>query len=125
MANNFRQFQASINRFIKSTVPLDLAKTRKAVSLSLLGKIISKTPVDTGRLRNSWFLSDGVPHQGIGSAGTTPNVNITATFSNPFEASWIVNNLPYATRIEFGHSTVKAPAGMVRVSIAELQAELR
>ncbi len=119
----FLQFKLDLNKFTDKTVPEAVAAVRGKISLDLLSKIILKTPVDTGRLRNSWFLSDGQPSSGTGSAGTTPQMNVTATFTTPFESSWIVNNLPYANRIEFGHSS-QAPAGMVRISIAEIVTEL-
>lgn len=105
-----------------------LADTRRLIALKLYEKITRKSPVDTGRLRASWFMSDGIPSNDVqdegGSSYPPQGVN-TATFTDPFTATYIVNNLPYVARIEFeGHSSVKAPAGMVRVSLAELEAEL-
>jgi hypothetical protein len=39
---------------------------------------------------------------------------------------WINNAMPYVLRIEFdGHSSVKAPAGMVQISINELKSYLQ
>ena len=36
------------------------------------------------------------------------------------DTAYLVNNLPYAVPLEYGHSS-QAPAGMVRVTIAEFQ----
>jgi hypothetical protein len=36
---------------------------------------------------------------------------------------WIVNNLPYAGRLEYGYSQ-QSPSGMVRVTLANLPAAL-
>ena len=39
---------------------------------------------------------------------------------------WINNAMPYVLRIEFdGHSSVKAPAGMVQISINEIKTWLK
>jgi hypothetical protein len=36
---------------------------------------------------------------------------------------WIYNNLPYAIALEYGHSR-QAPNGMVRIALAEIEAEV-
>ncbi len=133
VAGNFRSFQFDLDRFADQ-IELDVGLVRKKVTFDLFGKVIERTPVDVGRLRMSWAMADGVPPQSVGPEGGTggdanaadaaARFNITSAFSDPFEVTWIVNNLPYAQQIEFGHSRVKAPAGMVRVSIAELEVEL-
>lgn len=105
----------------------EVADVRRLITLKLLEKITRKTPVLDGRLRSSWFTSDGVPSDEVAPEGarTDSQENITATFKDPYATTFIVNNLPYAARIEFdGWSHTKAPAGMVRVSLAEVQAEL-
>ena len=38
----------------------------------------------------------------------------------PGQMAYIINNLPYAIPLEFGHST-QAPGGMVRVTVARFQ----
>ena len=46
----------------------------------------------------------------------------TATFARAFDKTFIVNNLPYAQKIEFGHSTV-APQGVARIAILNVEQE--
>lgn len=127
------QFQADLRKFAK-LIKVDLATVRKKITFDLLKKIIFKTPVDKGTLRANWFTSDGamdpstVPEgvrTGDSAANQSLSGNVTANFKDAFEATFITNNLPYVAKIEFdGHSSVKAPAGMVRVSLAELETEL-
>lgn len=120
-----REFILDLEAFARK-VELDAGVVRRKVSLDLHAKITRKTPVDTGRARGSWFLSDGSPRadaQPAGKGGYPVNGEITATFADPFGASWIANNLPYIGRLEYGHSK-QAPAGMVRISLAEIETEL-
>ena len=93
------------------------------VSEDLIGAIVYKTPVDVGGLVANWNLS-------FGAADLT---NTHAPNSDPMERAranlanfklgdhvFIVNNMPYAKRIEFdGWSKEKAPQGMVRITVLE------
>lgn len=68
----------------------------KKVALEVFKRIVARTPVDTGLARDSWVLS-----------GSAPNYLI----SNP---------QPYINKLEHG-SSKQAPAGMVRITLAELE----
>lgn len=118
------KFRTDLKHFAQ-LIEKDLGTVRRRVALSLYGKTTRRTPVDTGRLRSSWALSDGTPSDYVASVGSSGPGPITATFRNPYEASYLVNNLPYVLPIEFGGHSRKAPAGMVRISIAEVDAELK
>jgi len=117
-----RQFTSDLSRFADK-VGLDLGQLRRRFTLELKTKIELRTPVDTGRLRGSWAVSDGKPSNFIPGEGTSGVGPIEANFSQPFDQSFITSNVPYVIAIEFGHSQ-QAPQGMVRVSMAELQTEL-
>ncbi|MGF6595136.1 hypothetical protein [Pseudomonas sp. 2835] len=78
-----------------------------------------------GRFRSNWQLTAGAPALGeieeIESADETIAKIIGAAGSLTLgEVAFIVNNLPYAVALEYGHST-QAPTGMVRVTIADFQ----
>lgn len=78
-----------------------------------------------GRFRSNWQLTTGVPAVGeieeIESASETLDRIIAAAGDlSAGEVAFIVNNLPYAIPLEYGHST-QAPAGMVRVTVADFQ----
>ncbi|SER54947.1 hypothetical protein [Pseudomonas soli] len=78
-----------------------------------------------GRFRSNWQLTAGTPASGeideVESAGATITKLVAAAGDLTLgEVAYIVNNLPYAIPLEYGHST-QAPAGMVRVTIADFQ----
>jgi len=119
---NAKRFAADLSKFADK-VELDLGQLRRRVTLGLKEKIERRTPVDTGRLRGSWAVSDGSPSGFTppeGSGGIGP---VEATFSDPYQISYVTSNLPYVLAVEYGHSQ-QAPQGMVRVSLAEMETEL-
>ncbi len=78
-----------------------------------------------GRFRSNWQLTTGVPAAGeiedIESAGETlDRLLVAAGDLSAGEVAFIVNNLPYAIPLEYGHSS-QAPGGMVRVTVADFQ----
>lgn len=97
-------------------------EARRAICLALFRSVILDTPVLSGRLRGNWQTSVAQPKQGSldrldkpgqqaideaqSNLGDGQNTDITV---------FMVNNLPYAHRIEYeGWSHTKAPEGMVR-----------
>lgn len=91
--------------------------------------LVNETPVDTGRLRNNWlFGKSAIPTgtlPGIDPDGRAALARIVAGASTLKAGGecWIVNNLPYAGRIEYGYSQ-KNPHGMVRVTLANMPAAI-
>lgn len=78
-----------------------------------------------GRFRSNWQLTTGVPAAGeiedIESAGETlDRLLLAAGDLSAGEVAYIVNNLPYAIPLEYGHSS-QAPGGMVRITVADFQ----
>ena len=88
--------------------------------------LISMSPVDTGRFRGNWQFSIAAP--AVGTLDTLDPTGEQATArlvgdSIEFRAgstAFIVNNLPYAIPLEYGHSD-QAPGGMVRITQARFQ----
>lgn len=118
-----RAFAVDLDAFA-AKVKVDVSVVRRKVAIDLHTKITERTPVDTGRLKNSWNVADDVADITVPPEGPQSGTGrITALFERPFEPTWITSNLPYAEAIEFGHSG-QAPSGMVRVSVAEIEAEL-
>jgi hypothetical protein len=75
------------------------AKIVSTVAEDLFERIVDRTPVSSGRLRDAWTL--------------TKESDTHAVIENP---------LVYAQSIEHGHSK-QAPSGMVAISILEVEAE--
>lgn len=116
-------FELDISKWVskaKGNVDLVIRK----ISLDLFKRVIMKTPVDTGRLRGSWSVSIGAiapaTIQLNDKSGSATISRVTAATLNlkAGDVITMVSNLPYSRRIEFGYSK-QAPAGMVRISIAE------
>ena len=94
-------------------------KIFRGTCLNLFGKIIRRTPVDTGRLRSNWYSSINAPVSTVDGSGE--GFSQTAEKLKLGDAAYFVNNLPYAKAIERGHSQDQAPHGMVRVTIVEFE----
>lgn len=119
------QFNVDMAKAIEG-VGGDIEDTIKLAVLGLFTAILYKTPVDTGRLAYNWQASVDSPKQSERS-GVDPDKTATLeeiktnvgkwTLKN--KSLWIANNVEYAEDIEYGKSRVKAPQGMVRVSLRE------
>jgi hypothetical protein len=96
------------------------------LALDAGGRIVERTPVDTGRARGNWNFSigtvDGSTTEDTDKTGTVTISKIrSGTKAAKFgDTVYIANGLPYIHRLEYGWSK-QAPAGMVRVVAAELQ----
>lgn len=117
-------FAAVIGHFSKGTTA-KIQRIRRGVTIKLFNAVILDTPVDTGRLRGNWQLTEVAPAVGEleiedkSGGATIAKVQSGVMASEGENALFLTNNLPYAHRIEFeGWSHTKAPEGMVRKNIA-------
>lgn len=99
----------------------------RKVAGDALAKVVLRTPVDTGRARANWVTTYGNPSF-VATAkvdktgeGTILKGQGTIRRAPAGETIYIINSLPYAIPLEYGHSK-QAPAGMVRVTVTEFQA---
>ena len=143
MANDFRKFSLDLDDFARK-VGFSAKTVQKRVAFELFDRIVRKTPVDTGRARASWTISEvqgveSVPARrtrvgaGVGPglarraskmAATKPQLavqpnNRKSGAVTTVDQIWISNNVPYIVKLEEGHSK-QAPQGMVAVSIEEV-----
>lgn len=109
------------------------AQAKEAVDASLReiiieigNSLIRMSPVDTGRFRGNWQMTIEAPAAGTLSTLDPTGTEATARIAGEsilFRAgttAFIVNNLPYAIPLEYGHSD-QAPGGMVRITQARFQ----
>lgn len=86
-----------------------------------------KTPVDTGRARASWVISVGSINTSVAPEAASGQKVVTADPSIPAvqvgQVAYVTNSLPYIRALEYGHSA-QAPAGMVRLTAAEMPARI-
>lgn len=104
----------------------EIASAARALALDLFSVMMVRSPVDTGRFRGNWQIDIAVPAavalERFDKAGQATILSETQKLLAYRLGQTITmrNNVPYAVRLEYGYSA-QAPAGMVRVTIAEAQ----
>jgi len=127
-------FNSELNDFTKKAGK-NAEKIFRGTTISLFGRIIKRTPVKTGRLKGNWQIDVNKPPTGIVSiddntplsqASGVSTAKVITGVGKPSldDTIYMVNNLPYAKNIENGSST-QAPAGMVGVTAAEFEREIK
>lgn len=119
--------------FLQGVTVTTLGRAEQAIrkiAIEVFRGVVMKSPIDQGRFINNWNVSYGTPDTSTTEAtnpsrsAATSKVMAAAT-SLPIrdgESIFICNGLPYARRLEYGHSQKQAPQGMVRVTLAEIAA---
>lgn len=117
------KFKADLNK-IAELFNTTVGVVRRRVGLLIFTGVVKKSPVDTGRFRASWHITEGHIDTSVNPEGKygSPSIPGQSKHDN-FSVTWITNNLPYAVPLEEGHSS-QAPHGMVRVTLAEVEARL-
>lgn len=115
-------FSLDINKFIKKVEGRTDVVISKLV-LELFNSVVMKSPVDTGAFRNNWYIT-GDPNS---IRQVQKNLEQVSPGSIAKMASggavYIINNMPYAMKLEFG-SSKQAPIGMARITVMEFQRHL-
>jgi len=112
-----------LRRGVKYAKPL--TKTEREQNFATNGLVAGQGYVG-GRFRGNWQFSIDSPATGeLDRIDPSGSETIAALLSQVQaltigQTAYIVNNLPYAIPLEYGHST-QAPAGMVRVTLANFQ----
>lgn len=95
----------------------EVSKRIRTIALALLNEVIERSPVDTGRFRGSHIVSIGQPVYAVTTeldptgSGSLSRGKAALSGLEPYTAVFIQTNLPYAERLENGHSK-KAPDGI-------------
>ncbi|GLX91848.1 hypothetical protein Pfra02_44160 [Pseudomonas fragi] len=100
----------------------DLTKRVRTIALAMLQEIVLRSPVDTGRFRNNNIVSIVNPvyastvETDASGAGTISRGAAAMSGLEPYTTVFIQNNLPYAQRLEDGHSKQAPPGGIYAAS---------
>lgn len=103
---------------------IDLALRK--IALEAFTRVIIRSPVDTGRFRGNWLVEIGKMPTGFNPDDFVDpsGVHIISEIKEQVltlkagETIYLINNLPYARRLEYGYSQ-QAPNGMVRITAME------
>lgn len=112
-----------LKRGVKYAKPL--TKAERDQNFNVNGLVAGEDYVG-GRFRGNWQFSIGAPAEGvldqIDPAGgvTLAKLRLQVEQLTIGQTAYIVNNLPYAVPLEYGHSK-QAPGGMVRITLARFQ----
>lgn len=118
----------SFSEELKALIEKAKGDVDKAVRQSVVlaaQSLILKSPVRTGRFRGNWNLGVGSIDAGTSAAPDMAGSAAITRVAEQMQAQgagavfYITNSLPYAKPLEYGHSN-QAPAGMVRLTYAEL-----
>lgn len=116
---------------ITEDTKLKLRDLLQKTALDAFSEVVLMSPVKSGRFRGNWLPAIGAAPGGYDWQKLDPDGSETiARASATVEASelgdtiYLVNNLPYARRLEEGWSK-RAPAGMVRITAARWQPIVR
>lgn len=127
MANDFASFTKQLEDFTKKASEAMTATLRDIV-VEVGGKLITFSPVLTGRFRGNWQMTVGSPSshslatEDKEGTATLAQLKIMAATLNPGEVAWIVNNLTYGRNVEFTGWTVTPPYQPVKRTLAEFEA---
>lgn len=122
-------FSSDLNRIVKKTNG-KFDRLFRAVTIEALSSVVRLSPVDTGRFRGNWQVSANQPESGtldtIDKSGVA-TIGLGTSKANQLQAgqvSYVVNNLPYAERLENGWSQ-QAPQGMVKRTAKRLNRNIQ
>jgi len=123
---NLRAFMGDLAKFAQKTEK-KFAILIQRITLDIFTRLTLRTPVDTGRARASWDIgvsqaSDYVPPEGSYSAPKMDAVGKVPDIDGK-KVVFITSSLHYMQYLEEG-SSQQAPAGMVVVTMAEVEVEL-
>ena len=131
-----------LNNILKDIEESELKKADRALRATIIdvwGKVITETPVDSGRARGNWFIDDTFNPSQVGASQKRKGANYVRVRTKGGllgKTKFLYNNLPYVKKLEFGgysgsptDKTVGgfsrlAPNGMVRKNLANFARKL-
>lgn len=120
-------FTLDLTRFAKKS-KADIKLVIQKITMEAFKRVILRTPVDTGRARANWSVSESGPNityeitsEDKSGQKTISTATKTVNGWNCIGSIFMLNNLGYIVPLEYG-SSKQAPGGMVRLTVAEMQA---
>lgn len=129
MTTSIRDFTAKLDAF-DAAIRVAHADQLRDKAMDLMGRLVRGSPVKTGRFKGNWLASVSTPALAEmdtvdpGGQATIVRADAVLRDPKPFSSVYLTNNVPYAKRLEEGGSK-QAPAGVVKVAVAESQSTSR
>ena len=128
-----------VKKAMNIDIYLQMNNDIKGVYLAGLTNIIKEAPVDSGRLRNNFFLSVGSPSTKLTNVSGSANFNQLNKLPKRVlnRKLYFTNNLPYAVTLEYGGYPIpggdltvggfskQAPNGWVRSTLIKMANKIR
>jgi hypothetical protein len=153
VSDNLDEFNRELADAARDLTEREIVLLHQRTHLDALGRVVKRTPVDTGRTRGNWQSTLGAPASGEVAARTGEAVNAEGLQVigdvEPFGVSAITNNLDHILVLEEGGFvptdpgpskdrrpsrkgrvlveggfSVQAPRGMVAITVEELKDSL-
>lgn len=129
MPTNFKDFNKRVRiktKLFSKDIPL--ARVH-AIAYDALGRIVMKTPVDTGRARGGWQINLNEVGVGAGPKSKSGGRVLTAGLARIERATlndtiFITNSVEYIRHLERGTANMK-PHGMIRLTLVEMKGVLK
>lgn len=114
MPSNARSYAAQLRRLAREYPARVYMPRFRKIAFKVLELAVQNTPVNEGRLRNGWHVTEGAPARTEVEAGKGARGVLTAgqkvINSVGFGSGiWIQNNVPYAPIYEYGLFVPKDP----------------
>jgi len=133
---NLTTFTLDVDKALDG-IKADVNQFKRLIAFDLLGRIVERTPVDTGRARANWQVSINAPvitevrypnkesiPEGKSESVIAESVKleggIVIADVELGEDIWITNNLPYIEVLEQGDHSKQNTEGIVAISVAEV-----
>jgi len=116
-------FNSDIRAFVKDEVDEEVQNLTMAMAKKVFQGAYRRTPVYRGRLRAAWTASKNKPvYKKVLTGGSPDRPLNVPTFPGlgrvkAYTTIYVTNGQPYAQIVNDGIGTLKAPKGMVELSI--------
>ena len=118
-----QKFNKGLEKYLATYEKKNVHEGIKKVAFALLGMVMKKTPVDTGRARAGWYPA--AEKLNIPTSGSSKKEgSYKEDFAGKEQSVTITNRVNYIQSLEFGTSQ-QAPEGMVRVSMREISKKIK
>jgi len=116
-----QKFAVDLQEFAEALdVSIGIVVTKLA--LEAWTRITERTPVDTGRARASWAVKEGESSDYVPDEEDHSDPDLPSVAFKGHKSVFVTSALDYMAYLEDG-SSKQAPAGMVAITIAELEVE--